>query len=357
MSIRIGRPRLPPLAALGAGLDGIWDRAWVTNGGEVHDELEARVAGRAGSPHLALTSSGTAALQLACAALGLRGEAITTPLTFPATVHALRWSGLRPVFCDIEPERLTLDPDAIEAAIGPQTATIVPVHLYGGAAHAAEIDEIARRHGLRVLYDAAHAFGVEIDGVPVARFGDASAFSFHATKVFHTLEGGAVAARDAAVDAAVRALRNHGFGPDGEIVGPGLNAKMNEVQALIGLHVLDELDEEIAARGAIAERYRERLDGVAGIDPLPAQPGVRQNHCYFAVMVDPVRAGVDATGLRDRLGRAGIETRRYFALSADAGDEPLPVARRAADRVLCLPIHGAMTPDDVEAVCDAVAAG
>ena len=335
----------------------IWERGWVTNAGAVHEELEARVSERLRAPRLALTSSGTAALQLAFAALGLRGgEVITTPLTFPATVHALRWCGLRPVFADVEPDRLTLDPAAVEAAIGPETVAVVPVHVYGGAAYAAEIDAIAARHGLRVVYDAAHAFGVEVDGRPVAAFGDASAFSFHATKVFHTIEGGAVATADPAADASVRALRNHGFA-GGEIVGPGINAKMNELQALVGLHVLAELDEEIAARDAISSHYRQRLEDVPGIDTLPQQPGVRHNHCYFPVLVDPARAGVDADGVRDRLARAGAESRRYFALSRDAEAEALPVARRAAERVLCLPIHGAMTRQDVDLVCRAIGGG
>jgi dTDP-4-amino-4,6-dideoxygalactose transaminase len=288
-ALRIGRPRLPELSSLLDGLAGVWQREWVSNCGPLHEELEALLSVRLGAPNLALTASGSSALYLACRALDLSGEVITTPFTFRATVNALRVAGLTPVFCDIEPDRLTLDPDKIAACMTSRTSGILPVHLFGGMAFVDEIAMVACRHGLRVLYDAAHAFDVRCNGRPVAAFGDAAAFSFHATKVFHTIEGGAVAADTAAMRNRIRSLRNHGI--EGNECSPesGINAKLNELQALVGLRMLDGVSDDIAQRERIDRWYREYLYGIAGLRPLARQVGVKQNFGFFPIAVEADR--------------------------------------------------------------------
>ncbi|MDP2431987.1 MAG: DegT/DnrJ/EryC1/StrS family aminotransferase [Pseudomonadota bacterium] len=352
-ALRVCRPQLPALEKLWPGLEDIWARGWVSNFGPVHEELERRLSARLGAPHLALTSTGTSALQLAAIALGLTGEVITTPFTFPATVNALRLAGATPVFCDIEPDTLMLDVAQIETAISGRTCGIAPVHLFGGAVRVDAIDSVAHRHGLRVLYDAAHAFGVTFQGRPITDFGHASALSFHATKIFHTIEGGAVAIGDPVTRARILSLRNHGIGPDGfdEL---GTNAKLNEIQALIGLLLLDVIDIEIAARREVDAHYRERLADRPGIRLMPPQPEVGRNYAFFPIQVDESGFGRDATATVAQMADQGIHARQYFPYLCrpEALKGRFPAAERAAATTICLPIDGTMTEADVERVCN-----
>ncbi|MCZ7525894.1 MAG: DegT/DnrJ/EryC1/StrS family aminotransferase [Acidimicrobiia bacterium] len=345
------------------GLEEIFGRAWLTNSGPVHDRLEERLRHRLGVPHLSLLASGTAALQLGGQALGLRDEVVTTPFTFPATAQALAWMGITPVFVDVEPVHLTLDPERIEEVLTPRTTGILPVHVFGNVCRVDEIAAVARRHDLRVLYDAAHAFGVTACGAPVGNLGDASAFSFHATKVFHTLEGGALTYADESMGPVLRRLRNFGMEPGGDVELPGINAKLNEVQALVGLLVLDQVDQEIAHRRQLVACYRSLLAGLDGIRPLPEQPGVDHNGSYLPVIVDEA-AGTDRSALLTHLASAGVHARPYFRQLCShfphfrdlpsAAPDRLPVAERAAARVACLPLHGAMSSRDVERVCSVI---
>lgn len=353
--LRVGRPQLPELEKLWQGIEDIWARGWVSNFGPVHAELERRLGARLGAQHLALTSTGTSALHLAATALRLTGEVITTPFTFPATVNALRLAGATPVFCDIEPETLMLDVAQIEATLTGRTCGIVPVHLFGGAARVDAIDSVARRHGLSVLYDAAHAFGVTFQGRPITDFGHASALSFHATKIFHTIEGGAVTSSNPATHTRILKLRNHGIGPDG-FDESGTNAKLNEIQSLIGLHLLDVIDIEIAARREIDTYYRERLAGRPGIRLMPPQLEVGNNYAYFPVQVDERDFGRDATATVAHMADRGIYARQYFPYLCrpEALKGRFPAAERAAATTICLPIDGRMTEADVVRVCCAL---
>lgn len=359
--ITVTRPLLPPLTDFLPYLEQIWASGQLTNGGPFHARLEAAVAERLGVGHVSLTGNGTLALMLAIRALDLRGEIITTPFSFVATSHALRWAGLTPVFADIDPVSLNLDPAAAEAAITPRTGGLLPVHVYGRPC-ALALDELARARGLPLLYDAAHAFGARATPALAGR-GDMAVLSFHATKVFHTFEGGAVVSPDAETKRRVDRLRNFGFASETEVVDVGINAKMNELQAAFGLLHLDRLDAAIAARAAIAAAYRAGLADVPGIAcPTPSALAT-DNHGYF-----PIRVGVDHPGGRDglyrRLREAGILARRYFhplisdfPMYRDApGAQPdnLPVARRVAAEILCLPIFPDMTAADRDRVIEVV---
>ena len=362
--IYVSRPNLPPLDAVVAGLAEIWANRQLTNRGPMLLKFEARLAQLFDLPHISVMTNGALALELGCQALGLRGEVITTPFTFAASVNSLVRSGLTPVFADIEPDHLTLDPARVEAAITPRTCAIMGVHVFGHPCRVAELQAVATRHGVSLIYDAAHAFGVTIDGVPVGHFGDLSMFSFHATKPFHALEGGGLAYRRPELRAALERLANHGLQPDGDVPEAGTNAKMTEVQALIGLLMLDRMP-GIRARGkAIASAYRARLAELPGIDCLsvPAA-GVVVNHAFAPVLIDPARAGIDRDGLHAALGRMNVMTRKYFYPAASEmaafrdvrAADPLTVSRDAAARVLALPIYADLDLDDVHRICDMIA--
>ena len=362
--IYVTRPNLPPLDEVAAGLAEIWANRQLTNRGPMLERLEGRLARLFAVDHMSVMTNGTLALELGCQALGLRGEVITTPFTFAASVNALVRTGLTPVFADIEPDHLTLDPARVEAAITPRTCAILGVHVFGHPCRVVELEAVAQRHGLALLYDAAHAFGTTVDGVPVARFGDLSMFSFHATKPFHSLEGGGLAFRRPDLKAVLERLANHGLQPDGDVPEAGTNAKMTEVQALIGLLMLDRLPDILARGKAIAMTYRERLAALPGIDCLadPA-PGVAVNHAFAPVLVDPARAGIDRDGLHDALRRMNVVTRKYFhppasdmaAFRALRAADSLTVSRDAAARVLALPIYADLALDDVHRICDMIA--
>lgn len=346
--ILVTQPYLPPLDEFLVHVRQIWDSRILTNGGPLHRRLEAELCERLGVEHLALFANGTLALLAALRVLGLSGQVITTPYTFVATAHALRWSGLEPVFVDIDPRTLNLDPARIEAAITPQTTAIMPVHCYGTPCDTAAIAEVAGRHGLKVVYDAAHAFGVRDAGGSLLRHGDASVLSFHATKVFSTFEGGAVVCRDAETLACLRRLRNFGFVDEVTVDALGINGKMPEIAAALGLAQLGHVDAALARRGAIAEAYRAALADLPGLRCLAPAVAATANHGYF-----PVFVGDDFPMPRDALYQvlrdAGIHARRYFyplvtdfpmyAGLPSAAPANLPVAARTAAQVICLPIY------------------
>ncbi|HYG05378.1 MAG TPA: DegT/DnrJ/EryC1/StrS family aminotransferase [Stenotrophomonas sp.] len=364
MPIPVTRPLLPPLAEFMPYLEKVWASGTLTNCGEMHRQLEKALADYLGVEHLALMANGTLALVTALQALRITGEVITTPYSFVATAHSLLWNGIKPVFVDVEPGTFNLDPAKIEAAITPQTTAIMPVHCYGTPCDTAEIERIAETYNLRVIYDAAHAFGVNDAGGSVLRHGDLSVLSFHATKVFNTFEGGAIICPDARTYRRIGHLKNFGFVDETTVVAPGINGKMSEVNAAFGLLQLRHIDQALARRAQIARMYRERLTGLPGIACMPqAAGGVRANHAYFPILVDAEFA-ITRDALYQHLRDNGIHARRYFhPLISDfpmyrglpsADPERLAVARSASQRILCLPIYPDLADDQVEEICELV---
>jgi dTDP-4-amino-4,6-dideoxygalactose transaminase len=350
--IYVGRPLLPDQERFIEKLNTIWSAGWLTNGGAQHAELEARLRRELDVPCLSLFNNATTALLVACKALGLTGEVITTPFTFPATPHVLHWNQLTPVFADIDPVTLNLDPGQIEGLITPRTSALLAVHVYGTPCDVAAIQDIADRHGLKVIYDAAHAFGVKVAGKGIGGFGDASAFSFHATKLFHTAEGGAFTCVDPQLAAEIELLRNFGIRNAEEVELPGLNGKMNELQAALGLLVLAGLPEERRQRLEVARVYGSELAGVQGLT-LPPAADEASSLQYFVIRIDANRFGCSRDELQVKLHSFNVLTRKYFyPLCSDypcyrdlptAGQARLPVARTAARQVLCLPLHGGVS--------------
>lgn len=360
--IYVGSPPLPPLGELVAKLEEIWRSRWLTNGGAQHRELEARLRLTLGAPNLWLFNNGTMALLTACRALRLEGEVITTPFTFPATPHVLTWSQISPVFADIDPSTLNLDPSAVERLITARTSAILAVHVYGTPCAVEALQDIADRHGLKLIYDAAHAFGVTVGGRGIGTFGDASAFSFHATKLFHTAEGGALSCRDPQVAAEVALLRNFGIRNEEVVEVPGLNGKMNELQAALGLLVLEALPGERLHRLRLARAYCDELAGEPGVT-LP-EVGETSSLQYFVIRIDAARFGCSRDDLHRRLRELNVITRRYFhPLCSEypfyrhlpsAAPERLPAAHLAARQVLCLPFHSGVSEDQVRAIAGLV---
>jgi dTDP-4-amino-4,6-dideoxygalactose transaminase len=363
--IHVTRPFLPAFDEFTERLKEIWASRWLTNNGPIVRRFTAALSRRLGTENLALFSNGTLALQIGLQALNVAGEVITTPFTFVATTHALYWNRTRPVFVDIEPDYYTIDPDQVEAAITPWTTAILAVHVYGHPCRLNALADIARRHHLKLIYDAAHAFGVEVAGRPVSEFGDLSMFSFHATKLLHSLEGGLLVFGEPMVKNTVNYLKNFGFQSEVEVVMPGTNAKMNEIQALMGEMVLAHLPEIITARAAITRRYRENLRDVPGIRLVPPFPeDVTYNFSYVPVEIDAKEYGVGRDELYERLKRYNVFARRYFyplvcdfsCYRSNPVNNPLIVARRVAERILCLPIYPDLALDDVDRICEMVAA-
>src|SRR5918993_1272346 len=360
--IYVTRPLLPPLGEVMARLDEVWASRWLTNAGAQHERLEAALRDYLRVPQLSLFNNGTIALMTAFRALNLKGSVVTTPFTFPATPHSLVWSGLTPIFCDIDPVRLTIDPAAVDAAVMPDTTAILGVHVYGVPCHVDALQQIADRHGLRVIYDGAHVFGTTIDGRGIGAFGDTTMFSFHATKLFHTGEGGALACATRELKTTIDNLKNFGILNQEEVGDPGLNGKMNELQAALGLAVLDHVADEIDRRAAIDARYRARLEGVPGLTLLPQLPGVTDSRQYFVVRIDEAGFGRSRDAVHAELKTMNVMTRKYFyPLCSDypcyrdlpsAAAVRLPVAQRAVREVLCLPIYGTLTLDAVDRICD-----
>lgn len=361
--IYVTQPFLPPLEEFLPSLREIWDSKWVTNNGPFHQRLEREISAYLGVDHVSLFANGTLALITALQSLRITGEVITTPFSFVATTHALHWNGIHPVFADIDPATLNLDPSKIERAITPRTTAILPVHVYGNPCPVEEIQRIADVYGLKVIYDAAQAFAVRIGGTSILRHGDLSVLSFHGTKVFTTFEGGAIVCKDEKTKQRIDFLKNFGFADEVTVVAPGINAKMSEVQAALGLVQLNHMNSILDARARIDRTYREALKGVPGLRFLEPRPGVSWNYAYFPVLIEsPFPVSRDA--LYEKLRSREIFARRYFyPLISDfpayrgldsAGPENLVVAKRCADQVLCLPIYPALAPEDQGRVIDAV---
>ena len=359
-TITVTSPLLPDLEELHGLLEKIWDSKWITNNGSYHKKLEAALAEYLKVPYVSLFTNGTLPLITALQALHVTGEVITTPYSFVATTHALWWNGIKPVFVDIEWETGCMDPSKIEAAITPRTTAIMPVHVYGKPCDTKAIKEIADKYGLKVIYDAAHAFGVEVDGESILNAGDMSTLSFHATKVYNTVEGGAMVMHDEATKKRIDYLKNFGFAGETEVVAPGINSKMDEIRAAYGLLNLRQVDAAIEARHKVAIRYREALKDVEGISFWNDLPGVRHNYSYFPIFVDAARYGMTRDELYFKMKERGVLGRRYFyplisTFSTYRGLESaapsnLPVATKMADEVICLPMHHALSEADLERV-------
>jgi len=360
--IQVTRSSLPPFEEYCAEIRELWDSHWLTNMGAKHQALEAALADYLGCENPVLFTNGHLALESVLEAFGLRGEIITTPFTFASTTHAIVRCGCTPVFCDVEPERYTLDPAKIEALITDKTAAILPVHVYGNLCDTEAIGAIARRHGLPVIYDAAHSFGVFRGGVSSANLGDAAMFSFHATKVFHTIEGGAVCCRGGELRQRLCELKNFGIRGPEDVSSVGGNAKMNEFAAAMGLCSLRHLEEEIAKRRAVSERYDARLGGVPGLKLNRIPDDVRSNYAYYPVVFDGFPLDRDA--VFERLKAQGVLARKYFypltnsfacyeGLPGFDADET-PVAKHIAARVLTLPLYADLPLSEVDRICDII---
>jgi dTDP-4-amino-4,6-dideoxygalactose transaminase len=357
--IYVTQPSLPPLNEFIPYLEQIWKRKVLTNNGPFHEELEAALCAHFGVDHLALFTNGTIALVTALQTLRITGEVITTPYSFAATAHSLLWNNIKPVFVDIDPATFNLDPARVEEAITPNTTAILPVHCYGNPCAVEQIQRIADIYGLKVIYDAAHAFGVQYKGDSLLRHGDLSILSFHATKVFNTFEGGAIVCRDAKTKQRIDYLKNFGFADEVTVTAPGINGKMSEVNAAFGLLQLKYVDAAIVRRKEIESRYRRALQDVPGIVVPAVPPHTKGNSAYFPVLVgDEYPHSRDV--LYQRLKDAGIHGRRYFfplisAMPMYRGLESsrpgnLPVANDIAARVICLPIYPALSDADVDRV-------
>lgn len=362
--ITVTQPCLPPLEEFIPYLEGIWENKWLTNNGPLHEQLEQELAGYLGVKYLSLFSNGTLALISALQALKIQGEVITTPFSFVATTHSLWWNKITPVFVDIEPDYLNLDPAGIEAAITPRTTAIMPVHVYGNPCKVDEIQRIADKYGLKVIYDAAHAFGVKMNGNSVLNFGDLSVLSFHATKVYSTIEGGAVICHSAEMKHHLDNLKNFGFQDEIVVEEPGINAKLNEVQAAYGLLQLKYVDGFMARRKEITELYRTLLKDVSGIRYLSDMEHVTHGYSYFPILVDTEQYGMSRDALYHKLRENNIFSRRYFyplistfepyntLPSSNAGN--IPIATIAAEQVICLPIYVELQEEDIIRICSII---
>lgn len=365
-NIQVTRSSMPDFEEYCEEIKKLWDSHWLTNMGVEHKQLQAKLEAYLNCPHVVLYTNGHLALENVIAAMQFpKGrEVITTPFTFVSTTHAISRNGLVPVFCDVNPADYTIDVDKIEALITEKTVAIVPVHVYGNMCDVERIGEIAKKHNLKVIYDAAHAFAVKYKGVSSANFGDASMFSFHATKVFNTIEGGAVCFQDDSLVPTMNDMKNYGIRGPERIVFIGGNAKMSEFQAAMGICNLRHLDREIDKRKAVVERYREKLGDVDGIKLCNSQKYVEPNYAYFPVVFDGFGATRDE--IFDALGDNGITARKYFypitnsveayANLPSAGVEKTPVAAYLADRVLTLPLYADLALEDVDRICEIILA-
>ncbi len=361
--IYVTQPFLPPLEEFQPYLEQIWENKWLTNNGPFHQELEKRLADYLGVQHLALFANGTLALVTALQALRINGEVITTPFSFVATAHSLLWNGIKPVFVDIHPETFNLDPDKIEAAITPNTTAIMPVHVYGKPCDVEKIQKIADIYGLKVIYDAAHAFGVSYKGASLLKYGDLSTLSFHATKVYNTFEGGAIICPDAKTKRRIDDLKNFGYNGEVTVVAPGINAKMNEFQSAFGLLQLKHIDKAIDRRREIDTRYREGLSTISGIFCPKLPDATIYNYAYFPILIEK-EYPLSRDELNEKLREHGIFPRRYFypLISefpmyrglTSAARQNLPVAHKIAQGVLCLPIYPALEEGDIARIISVI---
>jgi len=363
-SIFVTQPCLPPLEEFIPYLQQIWDNKWLTNNGPLHQQLEQELAEYLGVKYISLFSNGTLALISALQALNITGEVITTPFSFVATTHSLWWNKITPVFVDIEPEYLNLDPAKIEAAITPKTTAIMPVHVYGNPCKMDAIQKIADKHGLKVIYDAAHAFGVKKDNISILNQGDLSILSFHATKVFSTIEGGAIICHTEEMKHHIDNLKNFGFRGETVVEEPGINAKLNEVQAAYGLLQLKYIDGFIGKRKKITKLYFSLLKDIKGIRFLPCMEDITHSYSYFPILIDESEYGMNRDALYERLKENNIFARRYF-YPLISSFEPyrelpsssavnLPIATKVAQEVLCLPIFVELSEVDVDFICSII---
>ena len=355
---------LPNLDDFHAELQKIWDSKWITNNGDYHKKLEAALAEYLKVPYVSLFTNGTLPLLTALQALRVTGEVITTPYSFVATTHSIWWNGCKPVFVDIDLATGNLDPNKIEAAITPKTTAIMPVHVYGKPCDTKAIQDIADKYGLKVIYDAAHAFGVEVNGESILNAGDMSTLSFHATKVYNTIEGGAMIMHDEKTKKRIDYLKNFGFAGETEVVGPGINSKMDEMRSAYGLLNLKQVDAAIEARHQVAIKYREALRNVEGITFFDDMPGVRHNYSYFPIFIDAQKYGMTRDELYAKMKSRNVLGRRYFyplisEFSTYRGLESadptnLPNAHKMADSVICLPMHHALSEEDIQRTLDCI---
>lgn len=369
--ITVTSPLLPPLDEFIPYLQQIWDSRWITNNGSFHKQLEQALAGYLGVDYISVFTNGTLPLITALQALRITGEVITTPYSFVATTHALWWNGIKPVFVDIDPKTGNMDPDKIEAAITPHTTAIMPVHVYGQPCDTERIQHIADTYGLKVIYDAAHAFGVKVNGESVLKAGDMSTLSFHATKVYNTIEGGAMVMPNAETKRRIDDLKNFGFHDEVTVVAPGINSKMDEVRAAYGLLNLRYVDAAIAARKEVAKQYVRALQGVKGITLFDCETQLLQpaqdydwNCAYFPILIDAEQYGMTRDELYFKMKSANVLGRRYFyPLISEfstyrglpsATPSNLPHAHRLASSVICLPMHHALTAADVNRVLECI---
>ena len=362
--ITVTAPLLPNLEEFNALLKEIWDSKWITNNGSFHKQLEKELAEYLKVPYISLFTNGTLPLLTALQALRITGEVITTPYSFVATTHSIWWNGCKPVFVDIDPATGNIDPDAIEAAITNKTTAIMPVHVYGKPCDVKRIKEIADKYGLKVIYDAAHAFGVEVDGESILNAGDMSTLSFHATKVYNTIEGGALVMHDEETKKRIDYLKNFGFAGETTVIAPGINSKMDEMRAAYGILNLRQVDAAIEARHQVAIKYRESLRPVEGITFMDDMPGVKHNYSYFPIFVDAERYGITRDELYEKMRSHNVLGRRYFypLISTfstyrglpSAAPENLPKAHQVADSVICLPMHHELSAEDVDRVLELI---
>lgn len=361
-NILVTQSSMPELDEYVEEIKDIWETHWLTNMGSKHKKLESQLKDYLAVDNISLMTNGHLALELCLQAMNLTGEVITTPFTFASTTHAIVRNGLTPVFCDIDPIDFTIDVNKIESLITDKTSAIVPVHVYGNVCNVEEIERIAKKYDLKVIYDAAHTFGVEYKGKGIGSFGDASMFSFHATKVFNTIEGGAVCFKDEAVGKQLYKLKNFGIKNQTEVDGVGSNAKMNEFQAAMGLCNLRHVDEEIDKRKQVVERYRKHLEGVPGIQINPIQENVKSNYAYFPIIVDEKIFGVTRNEISDKLAENGIFSRKYFYPLTNTFDcfhgkydvNETPIALHISKRVLTLPLYADLELEIVDKICNII---
>lgn len=362
--IFVTQPSLPPLDEFHDLLLKIWDSKVLTNNGYFHQQFEKELADYLGVKYISVFANGTLALVTALQALKITGEVITTPFSFVATTHALWWNNIKPVFADIEPDTFNLNPDKVKAAITPQTTAIMPVHVYGNPCDLESLQRIADTYGLKLIYDAAHAFGVKVKGETILNFGDLSILSFHATKVFNTIEGGAIICPDEKTKKRIDYLKNFGFAGETTVIEPGINAKMNELQAAYGLLQLKYVDEYISKRKTLADHYREQLEEISGIRYLDDLQGVNHNYSYFPIFVDSDNYGITRDELYDILKSHNIFGRRYFfplisqfptyrGLQSSKSDN-LPVAEKISKQVICLPIYPDLDKDSIQKIVNLI---
>lgn len=360
--ILVTKSFLPPIDEYKKEIEKIWETNWLTNQGPLHHELNSKLNDYLKVKNSTLFVNGHLALDVAIKALNLTGEVITTPFTFASTTHAIKMNGLKPVFCDINLDNFTIDVNKIEALITSETSAIIPVHVFGNPCDIAKIEEIAAKHNLKVIFDAAHVFGVQIDGVGIGSFGDVSMFSLHATKVFNSIEGGVLAYNNKDLAKGFDLYKNFGITGPETVEAVGLNAKMNEFQAAMGLVNLRYVEKEIENRRAVANKYREGLRGIKGIRYLPDAPGVKHNYAYFPVLVEKTEFGMDRDELHDTLKEYNVFARKYFHPLVNEFEcyrdqyrvSDTPNAKFVGDRVITLPMYGGLELEKVEKLCNII---